>query len=197
MINIESTELIENKKRCKWVTNLEIDIFYHDNEWGKIVHDERQLFEMLLLELFQSGLSWITILKKREAFRKAFDNFEPKKIAKYDEEKIKQLMENKEIVRYRKKIEATINNAKKYLEIQKKYGSFDSYIWKYIENIKKQEEQKECKKDDNIYIDIAKKISGDLKKDGLKFLGTTTIYSFIQAIGMINDHDKNCFLSNK
>lgn len=164
---------------------------YHDNEWGRPVHDDIHLFEMVTLEGAQAGLSWITILKKREAYRIAFDGFNPEKVALYDDAKIEELMNNKGIVRNRLKITSTINNAKLFLEIVKQYGSFDAFIWAYvggkpiIGHWKKRE-------DVPITTDISDRISKDLKKRGFKFVGSTIIYSFMQAIGMVNDHFEQC-----
>lgn len=186
---------MDNKVRCRWLDGSEIYRKYHDDEWGKPVHDDDKLFEMLTLEAFQAGLMWITVLKKREEFRIAFDLFNPKKIANYDEEKIEKLLLNEKIIRHRGKIVATINNAKLFLEIQKKYGSFDKFIWSYVENspIKGQY----CALEEiPATTDISNRLSKDLKKMGFKFLGSTTIYAFMQATGMVNDHMKDCYLYN-
>ncbi len=187
---------MDNKVRCKWVTDLDIDISYHDNEWGKSVHDDIKLFEMLTLESFQSGLSWITILKKREDFRIAFDGFNPEKVAQYDEKKVAELVSNEKIVRHRGKIAAAINNAKLFLKLQKQYGSFNTFIWGYVGN---KPIVGEWSNIDEIpsTTDISNKISKDLKKMGFKFLGATTVYAFMQATGMVNDHTKDCYLYNK
>ncbi|KPU27188.1 DNA-3-methyladenine glycosylase [Caloranaerobacter sp. TR13] len=180
------------KKRCGWVTNDPIYVRYHDEEWGVPIHDDGKLFEFLVLETFQAGLSWITILKKRENFRKAFDNFDPVKISNYDENKIEELMKNKGIIRNRKKIEAVINNAKAFLKIQKEFGSFDKYLWQFVGN----------KPIVNSWTDeplipskteLSEKISKDLKKRGFKFFGPTICYAHMQAVGMVNDHITNCF----
>lgn len=162
----------KNKNRCKWANN-ELLILYHDNEWNFVVHSDIKLFEYLVLEIFQAGLSWNTILQKREKFRMAFDDFDYVKISKYDEKKIENLMTDKGIIRNRLKIRATINNAKVFIKIQKKYGSFNYFIW----NLPKS-------------VDV---ITKKLKTQGFKFIGITTIYSFMQAIGMIEGHEKNCF----
>lgn len=177
-------------KRCHWVDETsEIYIKYHDEEWGIPIHDDRKLFEFLVLESFQAGLSWLCILNKREAFRKSFDNFDPIKISKYSEEKISILLENKDIVRCKRKIEATINNAIVFLNIQKEWGSFSNYIWhftnnKIIKNI-----------DNNIKTTspLSDEISNDLKKKGMKYTGSTIIYSYLQAIGVIDDHEMDCY----
>lgn len=180
-----------NKRRCKWVEGKE-DVYlkYHDNEWGKPVYDDKILFEMLILECFQAGLSWITILKKRESFRKAYDNFNIEKIIKYDENKVDELMQNELIIRNKRKIEASINNAKVFKDIQKEFGSFSKYIWSFTNNkiIKNTEENYLTK---SLTSDT---ITKDLKKRGMKFVGSVTIYSYLEAIGIINNHTKECYL---
>jgi DNA-3-methyladenine glycosylase I len=169
---------------------------YHDEEWGVPVHDDNKHFEFLVLESAQAGLSWITILKKRENYRKAYDNFDPNKVALYDENKINQLMQNPGIVRNRKKIEASVNNAKCFLEIQEEFGSFDKYIWSFVDNkpvINKWNDLSEVPANS----ELSDMISKDLKKRGFKFLGTTIIYSHLQATGIINDHLVSCFRRDK
>lgn len=177
--------------RCSWAGNLPIYIDYHDNEWGRPVHDDIKLFEMLILEGAQAGLSWITILKKREAYRKAFDGFDPAKVALYDEAKIEALMNNKGIIRNRLKINAAITNAKVFLEVAEKHGSFDKYIWNYVDYTPITGHWKSVK-DIPASTPLSDKISKDLKKMGFKFVGSTIIYSFMQAIGMVNDHITEC-----
>lgn len=176
--------------RCSWVDlNSEIYIKYHDEEWGIPKYDDRDLFELLILEGFQAGLAWITILKKREAFRKAFDNFDVKKIALYSPEKIEELLQNKNIIRSKSKILATVNNAQKFIEIQKEFGSFSNYIWKFTNG-------KTIKNNCGIILiktELSEIISKDLKKRGMKYVGAIIIYSYLQAIGIVNDHEKNCF----
>lgn len=182
---------MDNKKRCQWVEGKEeIYLNYHDNEWGKAVFDDKILFEMLILECFQAGLSWITILKKRESFRKAYDNFDIEKIINYDEDKVEELMNNELIIRNKLKIEASINNAKIFKEIQKEFGSFSSYIWGFTDNkiIKNTEENYQTK---SYTSDIVTK---DLKKRGMKFVGSVTIYSYLEAIGIIDNHTTECYL---
>ena len=176
-----------NKKRCSWATDVEkIYVEYHDDEWGVPTHDDRELFEFLVLESFQAGLSWITILKKRENFKKAFDNFDVNKVADYGEDKINELMENEGIIRHKGKITSAINNAQVFIEIQKEFGSFDEYIWGFTEgNIIKAEYLTES--------DLSKNISKDLKKRGMKFVGPTIIYSYLEAIGIIDNHQQDCF----
>ena len=182
---------MEEKIRCFGDTPLYID--YHDNEWGRPVHDDNKLFEMLILEGAQAGLSWITVLKKRESYRKAFDGFDPEKVALYDAAKVEELMANERIIRNRLKIQAAIINAKLFLDIQKKYGSFNKFIWSYVDNkpIQNNIEQFEYYK---ASTPLSDKISKDLKKMGFKFVGTTIIYAFMQAVGMVNDHLIDCFV---
>ena len=173
--------------RCSWVNSNPLYIKYHDEEWGVASYDDRYLFEMLVLESFQAGLSWECILNKRENFRRAFDNFDYKIIAEYDDAKIIELLNDRSIIRNRLKINAAINNAKVFMNIQKEFGSFSNYIWKFT-NYKQIVH--------NIVItsnSLSDRISLDLKKRGMKFVGTTIIYSYLQAIGVVNDHDKNCF----
>ena len=175
------------KKRCEWVEGKEeIYLKYHDEEWGVPKYDEDILFEMLILELFQAGLSWITILKKREAFKEAFDNFDIDKIMKYDENKVNELLENENIIRNKLKINATVNNAQVFREIQKEYGSFSKYIWSYTDG-------KIIKAEYKTKSELSAKISKDLKKKGMKFVGPTIIYSYLESIGIIDNHTKECF----
>ena len=163
-----------------------IYIKYHDQEWGVPKHDDQEIFELLILESFQSGLSWITILKKRDNFRKAFDNFDYKKIAEYDDDKIEELILDEGIIRNKGKINAAIKNAKIFMDIQDEFGSFDEYIWDFSDGeIIKAEYQTES--------ELSKKISKDLKKRGMKFVGPTIIYSFLEAIGIIDNKEKTCF----
>ena len=175
--------------RCHWV-NMDNPLYikYHDEEWGVPSYEDKYLFEMLLLESFQAGLSWECVLNKRESFRKAFDDFDYKKIAKYDEKKIEDLKNNKDIIRNKLKINASINNAKIFMDIQKEYETFSKYIWHFTNNkiIKN--------KNDEIRATspLSDEISNDLKSRGMKFVGSTIVYSYLQAIGIINDHEKNC-----
>ncbi len=173
--------------RCKWC-NLKNKLYidYHDNEWGILNLDEKYLFEMLLLESFQAGLSWECVLNKRDAFRKAYDNFDIDKIVLYDEEKINELLDNKEIIRNRLKIMSSINNAKIFKCIEEEYGSFSNYL-KLFTDLKV---TFECDKSTS---DLSDKISKDLQHKGMKFVGSTIIYSYLQAIGIINSHEKECF----
>lgn len=183
-------------KRCDWVTNEEIYIKYHDEEWGVPIYDEQMLFEFLILEGAQAGLSWITILKKRENYRKAFDNFDVKKVANYNEEKIEELLNNTGIVRNKLKIRAAINNANRYIEIQKEFGSFKNYIWSFA-NEKQIKNKWKNIKEVPTRTELSDKISNDLKKRGFKFVGTTIIYAYLQAIGVVNDHLITCHCYKK
>lgn len=177
-------------KRCFWVDEKsEIYVKYHDEEWGVPNHNDRDLFELLILEGFQAGLSWITVLKKREAFRKAFDNFDVKKVSEYDEEKINALLENKDIIRSRGKITAAINNAKIFIEIQKDFGSFSNYIWGFTDN----KVIKNTTGELPVKTELSDMVSKDLKKRGMKYTGSVIIYSYLQAIGIVDDHDINCY----
>lgn len=179
----------ENKRRCSWVNLANPKyVAYHDYEWGVPCHDDRKLFEALLLEMFQAGLSFECVLNKREAFRKAFDDFDAEKIANYDALKLDELVGNKEIIRNRKKIEASVTNASVFLRIEEEFGSFSSYLWSWT----KGEAIKEIGKTSSPLSD---EISSDLRKRGMKFIGTTTIYSYLQAVGVIDSHESDCFLA--
>ena len=184
---------MNEKNRCIWAGDIPIYIDYHDNEWGRPVHDDVKLFEMLILEGMQAGLSWITVLNKREAFREAFDGFDPSKVALYDDIKIQELLVNERIIRNRLKINAAVNNAKLYLKVIEDYGSFDKFIWGYVdyEPIKNHWENHD---DLPASTPLSDKISKDLKKMGFKFVGSTIVYSFMQAVGMVNDHITECFV---
>ena len=178
--------------RCDWCKSDDLYMKYHDEEWGVPVHDDRKQFEFLVLESAQSGLSWLTILRKRETYRVAYDNFEPEKVAAYDNEKVNELLLNPGIIRNRRKIEASINNARKFLEIQKEFGSFDSYIWKFVN------QQPVINSYQNISeipatSALSDVISKDLKQRGFRFLGSVTIYAHMQATGIVNDHVDSCF----
>jgi DNA-3-methyladenine glycosylase I len=184
---------MNEKVRCSWAGNIPIYIDYHDNEWGRPEHDDVKLFEMLILESMQAGLSWITVLKKREAFREAFEGFDPNKVVLYDETKIQELMRNEKIIRNSLKINAAIINARVFLNVVEQHGSFDEFIWNYVDYMPI---TGHWKKLENIpaTTPLSDKISRDLKKMGFKFVGSTTIYSFMQAIGMVNDHITDCFV---
>ncbi len=181
-----------NKIRCGWSTNDPLYIKYHDEEWGTPCHNDRKLFELLILEGFQAGLSWITILRKRKNFKNAFDNFDPQKITKYNPQKLNQLMKNEGIIRNRLKINAAKINAKCFLEVQKEFGSFDKYVWQFVNGKQIKNKFKNLKK-----IPAKTKesdaMSRDMKKRGFKFVGSTICYAFMQATGMVNDHITECF----
>ncbi len=179
-------------KRCDWANSSFLEAQYHDKEWGVPVHDDRLLFEMLILESAQSGLSWITILKKRQGYLAAFDNFEAQKIVKYTDNKVAKLVQNPEIIRHKQKIMATIENAKQFLKVKEKYGSFDAYIWSFVAKKPiKNSWQKLSQVPTSTAISEA--MSKDLKKNGFKFIGPTTCYAYMQATGMVNDHLVSCF----
>lgn len=178
-------------KRCKWV-NLKNPLYvsYHDNEWGKLHYDDSYMFEFLVLELFQAGLSWECVLNKREAFKKAFDNFDYYKVAKYDQKKIEELCSNNDIIKNKLKIKAAINNARVFIDIQKEFGSFSNYIWGFTNN----KVVKNIDDDFKTSSELSDKISFDLKKRGMKFVGSIIIYSYLQAVGIIDDHEIECDL---
>lgn len=177
--------------RCSWVNlNNPLYIKYHDNEWGQPVYEDTKLFEMLLLESFQAGLSWECILNKREAFKEAFDNFNYKKISNYDDKKIEELMQNKGIIRNRRKITATIKNAQIFMSIQKEYNTFSKYLWHFPK-------EKIIYEYNKTTSPLSDEISKDLYKRGMRFVGSTIIYSYLQAIGIINSHEPGCFCYRK
>lgn len=180
------------KTRCAWSGKEEVYVRYHDEEWGVPVRDDHKQFEFLTLEGFQAGLSWMTILKKRENFRKAFDNFDYKKIASYNEDKIHSLLMDKGIIRNKLKIRATVNNAAAFIEIQKEFGSFCDYIWGFVENKTVDGKRKKMEEIPN-RTELSDRISNDLKKRGFKFVGSVVVYSHLQATGIINDHLCDCF----
>jgi len=182
--------------RCPWPSTDELMIKYHDEEWGTPQHDDRKLFEAIVLDAFQAGLSWKTILHKRENFRKAFDNFDAKKIAKYDDAKIAELLNDAGIIRNKLKVNAAVINAQKFLEVQKEFGSFDKYIWQFTGY------KTIVNKNKTINDFIARSpesdaMSKDMLKRGFKFVGTTICYAFMQAVGMVNDHTVDCFRYKK
>ncbi|MDP4089623.1 MAG: DNA-3-methyladenine glycosylase I [Bacillota bacterium] len=179
-------------ERCPWCGTDELYIKYHDDEWGIPVHDDIVHFEFLLLESAQAGLSWITILRKRENYRTAYDNFDALKVSQYDENKINELMNNPGIVRNRRKIDASINNARLFLKIKEEFGSFDKYIWNFVDNKPVVNHWKDISEIPAV-SSLSDEISRDLKKRGFRFLGSTTIYSYLQAAGLINDHIETCF----
>lgn len=178
-------------KRCFWVDEKsEIYVKYHDKEWGNPKFDDRYLLELLILEGFQAGLSWLTVLKKRQAFRVEYENFDVEKVANFDEKKIAKMLANKEIIRSEQKIRASILNAKIFMKIQKEFGSFSDYIWGFTGH------KVVYNSDGKVIVsnELSDKISKDLKKRGMKYVGTVIVYSYLQAIGVVNDHDKECFL---
>lgn len=181
----------DGKIRCCWANpRNERYIRYHDEEWGVPVHDDRKLFEMLILECFQAGLSWECVLNKRDAFRKAFDNFDPEKVSAYTEDKLEALRSNPGIIRNRLKIQAAVTNAWAFLEIQKEYGSFSDYIWHWTDG-------KVVYETGQTSSELSDRISKDLKKRGMKFVGTTVIYAYLQAVGVLCSHEHGCFLANQ
>ncbi len=186
----------KTKKRCSWSGSDPLMIAYHDNEWGRPVHDDKIHFEFLILEGAQAGLSWSTVLKKREGYRKAFAGFDPKKVARFTPEKIEKLMLNPGIIRNRLKIESAVKNAKEFLKIQKEFGSFDHYCWQFVGGLPIKNSRKSIKdipatsKESDLW-------SSDLKKRGFKFAGSTIIYAHMQAVGMVNDHTMDCFCYKK
>lgn len=183
------------KKRCLWAKD-EPNISYHDKEWGRPEHDDQKLFEFLVLEGAQAGLSWVAILKRRDGYRKAFSNFDPKKVSKFDEKKILKLLSDESIIRNRLKITSAVKNAKQFLKIQKEFGSFDKYLWGFVDykpiknGFKKFSELPAS-------TPISEKLSRDLKKRGFTFVGPTICYALMQAIGMVNDHTVDCFRYKK
>lgn len=181
-----------SKKRCPWSTSDPLYIKYHDSEWGKPLHNDRKLFELLVLEGMQAGLSWITILRKRKSFREAFDNFDPKKVVRYSDKKINQLLQNENIIRNRLKIESAIKNAKAFLDVQKEFGSFDKYVWQFVggkQIVNKHKTLKTIPAKTKESMTMSK----DLLKRGFKFVGPTICYAYMQSTGMVNDHVVDCF----
>tara|TARA_B110000305_G_C19417619_1_gene628898 strand:+ start:1376 stop:1930 length:555 start_codon:yes stop_codon:yes gene_type:complete len=182
-----------DKKRCSWCEGDPIYETYHDREWGRVVREDRVLFEFLILEGFQAGLSWITILKKRAAFREAFDLFDYEKIAKYKEEKLEAFLHNQDIVRNRLKIRSSVQNARAFMKVQEEFGSFSQYYWRFTQG-KTLVNKVSVYKEAPAFTPLSVKISKDLKKRGFNFVGPTIIYAFMQATGMVNDHEDSCYL---
>ncbi len=180
-----------NKKSCDWPTNDPLMQRYHDTEWGVPLHNDRKLFEFLVLDAFQAGLSWVIVLKKRENFRKALSNFDPVKIARYDQKKIAELLKNDGIIKNRSKIEATVTNAQKFLEVKREFGSFDKYIWQFTD-YKTLHNGYRGLKELPAKTKESDAMSKDLKQRGFKFVGSTICYAFMQAAGMVNDHMVHC-----
>lgn len=187
---------METKHRCAWCEKDDLYRNYHDTEWGKPVYDDQLLFEFLILETFQAGLSWYTILAKRNNFRKAFANFDYKKVAKYDESKIQELLLDAGIIRNQLKIRAAVSNANAFMEVQKEFGSFSNYIWKFTDG-KPIDNKPKTLKEVPASTPLSDAISKDLKKRGFKFVGTTVVYAHMQATGMVNDHVVDCWTRNQ
>ena len=182
----------KKKIRCGWVGEEPLMRDYHDNEWGVPVHDDRELFEFLILEGAQAGLSWSTILKRREGYQQVFANFDPQKVAKYSESDFERLVQDKRIIRNKLKIKSAINNARQFLEVQKEFGSFSNYIWQFVDNKAIQNEfssLSEIPASTPLSIDISK----DLKRRGFNFVGPTICYAFLQSVGIVNDHITSCY----
>ena len=187
---------MNTKHRCAWCKGDKLYETYHDEEWGVPVYNDDKLFEFLILETFQAGLSWITVLRKRENFRKAFDNFDYKTIANYKQNKVDTLLQDTGIIRNKLKVNATITNAQSFMKIQKEFGSFSKYIWGFVDG-KPIRNTYQTIKDIPANTPLSDTISKDLKKRGFKFVGTTVIYAHMQATGMVNDHEMNCFRYNE
>ena len=193
MATKEKPKPTDSKVRCAWCTSDDIYIKYHDEEWGRPVHDDQVLFEFLVLESFQAGLSWLTILKKRENFRKAFANFDVRKVAKFDEKKIASLMQDEGIIRNSLKVNAAVNNANRFMEVQKEFGSFDKYIWSFVGG-KPVITNHRTTRDIPPITDISKAMNKELTKRGFKFVGGTICYAFMQAVGLVDDHIADCWV---
>ncbi|HKI46568.1 MAG TPA: DNA-3-methyladenine glycosylase I [Balneolales bacterium] len=187
------------KKRCGWVTDDPLYLDYHDNEWGTPVHDDRKLFEMLILEGVQAGLSWITVLRKREHYLMVFDDFNPEKVASYGQDKIDELLSDPGIIRNKSKVNAAVQNAGAFLKVQEEYGSFDHYIWLHFAGDDGQPAHNHWKNIREVpaQTDTSKEMSKALKKKGFNFVGPTICYSFMQAVGLVNDHTIDCFRYNE
>lgn len=183
---------VKQQTRCPWAAGDPLYIVYHDREWGVPVHNDRTLFEFLILEGMQAGLSWLTILRKRENFRKAFDNFDPVKVARYKSEKVRKLLRDKGIIRNRMKIQAAIQNAKSFLKVQKEFGTFDKYMWQFVGG-KPRINRWKTLKDIPPKTRLSDALSADLKERGFQFVGSTICYAHMQATGMVNDHLVSCF----
>jgi DNA-3-methyladenine glycosylase I len=190
---IDPSKHRQMKVRCEWAANgSPIDIEYHDNEWGVPVYDDKKLFEFLLLESAQAGLSWTTILKKREGYKKAFDNFDADEVANYDSRRLRQLLTNPSIIRNRLKIQSSVKNARAFIKVQKEFGRFDSYLWNFVGGKPKHNEWKSWIEVPS-RTEISDDLSKDLKKRGFTFVGSTICYSLMQAVGIVNDHTTSCF----
>ena len=183
---------MDEKTRCEWATEYQEYIPYHDGEWGQPVHDDRKLFEMLTMSCTQAGLSWITILRKRENYRQAFEQFDVGRIAAYDDTKIEELMQNEGIIRNRRKINAVITNAKAFRQIQDEFGSFDTYLWGFVDG-RPIDDLHGRQEDVPARTDLSDRISADLKRRGFKFVGTTVICAYMHTVGLMNGHARHCF----
>jgi len=183
------------KKRCEWAKD-EPNITYHDKEWGKPQHNDQKLFEFLILEGAQAGLSWTTILKRRDGYRKAFSDFDALKVSKYTQKRVEKLLKDESIIRNKLKINSAINNAKLFLKVQEEFGSFDKYLWGFVKNKPIKNKFKKLS-DLPATTEISEELSQDLKKRGFNFVGPTICYALMQATGMVNDHTSNCFLYKK
>ena len=184
---------MQKKTRCAWAGELPIYVAYHDDEWGRPVHDAQKLFEMLILEGMQAGLSWLTVLKKREALRAAFDGFDPHKVALYTDDKLRRLMADEGIIRNRLKIAAAVTNAQAFLKVQQACGSFDAFLWRYVDHTPVVGRWQRPE-DVPASTPLSQQISRDLKKLGFKFVGPTVVYAFLQSTGVVNDHLADCFV---
>jgi DNA-3-methyladenine glycosylase I len=183
------------KRRCPWCGDDPLYVAYHDTEWGHPVHDDRVLFEFLVLEGAQAGLSWITILRKREHYRRALDGFDAQQIARYTPKRVQKLLKNPGIVRHRLKVESTVSNARAFLKVQEEFGSFDAYLWGFVAG-KPVVNRPHSLKDVPAQNELSDRISKDLLRRGFRFVGSTIIYAYLQAVGVVNDHVKDCFLSS-
>lgn len=183
------------KKRCRWAAAITDPDYvrYHDKEWGRAVHDDRLLFEMLILEGAQAGLSWSTILKKRANYQRAFAQFDPKKVARFDAAKQARLLQDPGIVRNRLKVDSTVTNAQAFLDVQKEFGSFDKYLWAFVDRHPVLNDRPSGS-GPPARTELSDRISKDLKKRGFRFVGTTIVYAYLQAVGVVNDHSRDCFL---
>ncbi len=181
-----------DKRRCEWVGSHPLEIVYHDTDWGVPVHDDRRLFEMLILEGAQAGLNWLTVLKKRESYREAFAGFDPAEVARFDEARVEALLGNPGIVRNRLKVRSAIQNARAFLKIQEDYGTFDAYVWRFVEGVPKVNRWRSMA-EIPAQTPESERMSKDLKKRGFNFVGPTICYAFMQAVGLVNDHTVDCY----
>jgi len=181
-----------DQQRCQWVGSHPLEIVYHDTEWGVPVHDDRRLFELLILEGAQAGLNWLTVLKKRESYREAFAGFDPAEVARFDEARVEALLRNPGIVRNRLKVRSAIRNARAFLKIQEDYGTFDAYVWSFVEGVPKVNRWRSLT-EIPAQTPESERMSKDLKKRGFNFVGPTICYAFMQAVGLVNDHTVDCY----